>query len=191
MKLLTLPNILSMLRLVAAPLLALVFWLPSWTPIERDTANMIALVVFLLAAATDFVDGYLARKLNKQTALGKFLDPVADKILVITALLLLLEAGRAAGGACLLIIIREIFVSALREWAALFGHSETVKVSSLGKWKTALQMGAVGCLIAGDSFAINAQMAGILFLWLAAALAVWSMGNYCWAAWKIYSRPNR
>lgn len=182
------PNLLSITRLSAAPLLVAVFWLPQWTP---AAANIAATIVFGLAAATDFMDGYLARKNQQQSRLGGFLDPVADKILVVTALLLLLDAGRAAAAACLIIIGREVFVSALREWAALAGYSVAAQVSALGKTKTAAQMIAVPCLFAADSLGgVNVLPLGGVLLWVAALLAAWSMATYCRAVWRAHSAAN-
>ena len=196
-KILSAPNILSALRLAAAPLLAAAFWIPQWggAPAAGDIA---AFAVFAMAAATDFADGWLARKSGKQTQLGAFLDPVADKILVATALLLLLDAGRAAAGACLLIVGREILVSALREWSALSGRAAATKVSAMGKWKTGLQIAAVLFLFAADiadpmiaawlgyendSLQLVKNVGDVL-LWSAAALALWSMADYGRAAWR-------
>ncbi|MGI9306443.1 MAG: CDP-diacylglycerol--glycerol-3-phosphate 3-phosphatidyltransferase [Gammaproteobacteria bacterium] len=179
-----LPNALSLLRLCAAPVLAFVFWLPQWTAAGEKTAAAAAAAVFAAAAATDFIDGYWARKHRQQTRLGMFLDPVADKILVVTALLLLVDAGKAAPAASLLIIAREIFVSALREWAALNKAGESVKVSAAGKWKTGAQMAAVLFLFAGDLWGAPAVWAGSALLWAAAALAAWSMAEYARAAWR-------
>ena len=174
------PNILSLLRLAAAPLLVAVFWLSQKSGGE---SGIVAAALFIVAAITDFIDGYWARRHNLQTRIGAFLDPVADKILVTTALLLLLDAGLAAAGACLLIIGREVFVSALREWAALSGINEAVRVSAIGKWKTATQMTAIPCLFLSD-WQPAAAMAGAILLWAAAALATWSMAEYCRAIWR-------
>lgn len=179
MKALSFPNILSASRLAAAPLLAAVFWLPP-----PSIAGAAAAAVFLLAALTDFVDGYWARRHRQQTRLGAFLDPVADKILVATALLLLVDAGRAPVAASLLIIAREIFVSALREWAALAGAETTVRVSAAGKWKTAAQMTAVPFLFVGGAAAPLFAKIGAGILWAAALLAAWSMAAYCRSVWR-------
>ncbi len=179
------PNILSAARLAAAPLLAAVFWLPRWTDAPQAAADVAAAAVFAAAALTDFADGYWARRHRQQTPLGAFLDPLADKILVATALLLLVDAGSAPTAAVLLIVAREIFVSALREWAALAGTSGAVRVSAAGKWKTAMQMIAAPLLFLGGAL-WNPHLAeiGAVLLWAAAALAVWSMAEYCRAAWR-------
>lgn len=183
MNTLSFPNILSATRLAAAPLLVAVFWLPQWTSVSSSAADIAAAAVFIVAAATDFADGYFARRHRQQTRLGAFLDPVADKILVATALLLLVDAGRASAAASLLIIVREIFVSALREWAALAGDEKRVRVSATGKWKTAAQMIAAPLLFVGGGWTF-ALTAGAIFLWAAALLAVWSMAEYCRAVWQ-------
>ena len=178
------PNALSLARLIAAPALAFVFWLPQWTGASAAAAHGGAALLFALAAATDFIDGYWARKRGLQSRLGMFLDPVADKILVATALLLLVDAGKAPAAASLLIIGREIFISALREWAALNNAGKSLRVSASGKWKTAAQMAAVPCLFAGDILGAPVAQAGAGLLWAAAALSVWSMAAYCRAAWR-------
>ena len=183
MKLMTVPNILSASRLAAAPALAAVFWLPLWTSAPQNVADIAATALFLLAAATDFADGYWARRHRQQSRFGAFLDPVADKILVVTALLLLVDAGRAPVVASLLIVAREVVVSALREWAALAGAERAVRVSAAGKWKTATQMIAVPCLFAGDLLAF-ASVVGATMLWAAALLALWAMTAHCLALRK-------
>ena len=171
------PNILTYLRLAALPLLAAVFWLPT----EQAVADWAATVVFLSAALTDFLDGHLARKINQESKLGAFLDPVADKMLIIVALLLLIDAGRAPVLASMLIIGREVFVSALREWAALAGKSAAVRVSAAGKWKTATQMTAVALLFFGGNLGSMATVAvGEWVLWAAAVLSLWSLAVYCY-----------
>ncbi len=178
------PNALSLARLAAAPALAFVFWLPHWTATGENAAHAAAAVLFGLAALTDFIDGYWARKHRQHSRFGMFLDPVADKILVATALLLLLDAGKAPVAACLLIIGREIFVSALREWAAIGGIGDSLRVSAFGKWKTAAQMAAAPCLFAGGVLGAPVARAGEILLWAAAALSAWSMVEYCRAAWR-------
>lgn len=198
------PNALSAFRIASVPFLVAVFWLPDWAGVHPYAADIAAASLFGAAAISDFVDGWLARRHGWQTRLGAFLDPAADKMLVIAALLLLLDAERAAAAAVMLIVLREVVVSALREWAALTGIDAAVKVSSLGKWKTGMQMTAIPCLLAGDSvwriFGIFVPVAaghaspfvaaGEVFLWLSAALALWSMGQYCSAAWRAYKKSG-
>ena len=179
------PNWLSAGRAAAAPLLVALFWLPQWSTVSLRAAGIAAASLFIVAAATDFFDGYWARKYSKQTRLGAFLDPAADKLLVVTSLLLLLEAERAAGGACLLIIGREVLISALREWAARDGFIDAVQVVSSGKWKAGVQMTAIPCLFAADmEFLPLIAEAGKILLWIAALLATWSMVIYARAAWR-------
>lgn len=175
---------------MAAPGLVFVFWLPRWTEASAAFAAVSAAALFGLAAATDFIDGYWARKYRRQSRFGMFLDPVADKILVATALLLLVDAGSAPAAAALLIIAREIFVSALREWAAISGAGESLRVSAAGKWKTGAQMAAVPCLFAGEVFGEFVARAGAWLLWAAALLSAWSMAEYCRAAWASAGKKN-
>lgn len=180
-----------MARLVSAPALALVFWLPEWTAASAAAAHAAAAALFALAAATDFADGYWARKYGQHSRLGMFLDPVADKILITTALLLLVDANKAPAAAGLLIIGREVFVSALREWAALNNAADSLRVSAAGKWKTAAQMAAVLCLFAGEFLGAAVQQTGAVLLWAAAALAAWSMAAYCRAAWRAHGGADK
>ena len=175
------------MRLVAAPLLAVVFWLPQWTIAPVDAIYVITAILFIIAAITDFIDGYWARKKQQQTAWGKFLDPVADKILVTTALLLLANADQAPIVACMLIICREVFVSALREWAAINNLSSTTNVSIIGKIKTVAQMVAIPCLFIAP-LAPAAALAGAIILWIAAIFALWSMIEYSRSVWQMMKK---
>ena len=180
---LQLPIILTWGRLLSAPLLVAVFFLtPSpW----RDFASAI---VFLLAMMTDFWDGFLARRFKISTRFGAFLDPVADKILVVTALLLLLEQERAPFVAVLLIVWREFCVSALREWMASAGKRPVVTVSAVGKWKTGMQTAAIALLLhQADIFIVPTKAVGAACLWLATILALWSAILYFRAAWQVMS----
>lgn len=173
-----------MSRIAAAPLLAAVFYLPAWTGATADMANLAAAAFFGLAAATDFADGYLARRTRQRSRIGEVLDPTADKILVITALLLLLEAGRAPVIACWLIIARDVAMSGVREWAAPH-YAKATKVSMLGKIKTGVQIAAILFLLGGDSVLdLPLAVPGIVLLWIAAALSVLSLVGYCSAIWK-------
>ena len=178
------PNILTWSRVAAAPGLALAFYLPLFSPLSDGARDILATAIFLTAAATDFLDGFLARRLGRGSRFGAFLDPVADKILVTTALLLLVEDGRAHLAAAAVIICREICVSALREWMADVGERRRVNVSSLGKWKTAAQMTAIAFLFyRADLFGLPTGMVGQILLWVAALLTVVSMFFYLRAAW--------
>lgn len=178
-----LPNWLTLSRLLMAPLLVLVFYTAAaeW----RDPA---VTAIFLIAMITDFLDGYLARSKNSISALGEFLDPVADKILIITALLLLLAVGRAPLAAVLIIVMREVAVMALREWTALRGRQ--VKVSGYGKWKTVVQAVALSFLLYhADLFGLPVAVIGEWLLWLAALLSVVSLALY-WRAVRIGGEEN-
>jgi CDP-diacylglycerol--glycerol-3-phosphate 3-phosphatidyltransferase/cardiolipin synthase len=180
---LNLPILLTWLRILAIPLLIAVYFVPaSWaTPHERD---VIASLMFLAAAATDWADGYLARKWNQTSAFGAFLDPVADKLMVAAALIMLVQLGRADAIVATIIIGREITISALREWMAKIGASKNVAVSMLGKVKTAAQMLAIPCLLYFQAFfGFDLQLIGNWLIWIAALLTLWSMGYYLHMAW--------
>jgi cardiolipin synthase len=137
----TIPTLLTWARIVAIPLIVGVFYLPIAWVIE--TRNLIATVLFVVTALTDWLDGYLARRLNQTSAFGAFLDPVADKFLVCAALLVLVHLDRCNALLALVIIGREIAISSLREWMAQIGASKSVAVHMLGKWKTVMQMIAI------------------------------------------------
>jgi CDP-diacylglycerol--glycerol-3-phosphate 3-phosphatidyltransferase len=172
------PNLLTWLRILLIPVFVTVFYLSDQT-LAPALKNLIATSVFLLAAATDWLDGYLARKLNQTSAFGAFLDPVADKLMVAAALILLVKLGRADAILAFIIIGREITISALREWMAKVGASKSVAVSMLGKVKTAFQMAALILLLYSQPlFGIPCQVIGELLLYLAALLTLWSMGYY-------------
>ena len=172
----TLPTILTWTRIVAIPLIVGVFYL-SLPPHE---ANLIAALLFLAFAATDWLDGYLARKLNQTSAFGAFLDPVADKFLVCAALLVLVDLHRVHVFAALIIIGREIAISALREWMAKLGASKSVAVHMLGKLKTTMQMVAIPFLLYDGTVygVLHTRPWGQVLIWLAAVLTVWSMVYY-------------
>lgn len=173
----TLSNQLTISRVLLIPLLALVFYLPG------EAGHFGAALLFSLASLTDWLDGYLARRRDEVTAFGRFLDPVADKLLVATALVLLVEAGRTPALLAAIIIGREIVISALREWLAQV--SSIVHVSLLGKWKTAVQMIAIICLLLHeDILGMNMHLIGLVMLWLAALLTLWSAYEYLRDAWS-------
>ena len=179
-----LPNLLTWQRILAIPLLVAVYLVP-WEGWSMTSRNLVATVLFVLAAVTDWVDGYLARRLGQQTPFGAFLDPVADKLLVCVALVMLLELGRVDSGVAAIIIGREIAISALREWMATIGARRSVAVSSLGKLKTVLQLVAIPLLLFhGRLFgAIDTQRIGTWLIYVAAVLTLWSMGYYLKQAW--------
>ncbi|MDD2719989.1 MAG: CDP-diacylglycerol--glycerol-3-phosphate 3-phosphatidyltransferase [Gallionella sp.] len=172
------PNLLTWLRILLIPVFVTVFYLSDST-IPPPLKNLFAMSVFLLASLTDWLDGYLARKLNQTSAFGAFLDPVADKLMVAAALILLVKLGRADAVIAFIIIGREITISALREWMAKMGESKSVAVSMLGKIKTTFQMLAITLLLYHENlFGMDCQTVGSLLLYMAALLTLWSMGYY-------------
>lgn len=175
---LNIPNLLTWLRILLIPVFVTVFYLSDST-LSPHIKNVISAGVFLLAAITDWLDGYLARKLDQYSAFGAFLDPVADKLMVAAALIVLVELGRADAVIAFIIIGREITISALREWMAKLGESKSIAVSMLGKIKTAFQMIAIFMLLYHDQlFGIDFQLIGSWLLYVAALLTLWSMGYY-------------
>jgi CDP-diacylglycerol--glycerol-3-phosphate 3-phosphatidyltransferase/cardiolipin synthase len=175
---LNIPNILTWLRILLIPVFVTVFYLDDNT-LSPHLKNLFSTSVFFLAAFTDWLDGYLARKLNQFSAFGAFLDPVADKLMVAAALIVLVKLGRADAIIAFIIIGREITISALREWMAQLGESRSVAVSLLGKLKTTFQMIAILLLLYHDYLlGFNCQILGSLLLYLAALLTLWSMGYY-------------
>lgn len=180
---LNVPIILTWLRIAMIPLVVGLFYLPnSWVSVEwRDT---LAAGAFVLAALTDWFDGWLARRWNQTSAFGAFLDPVADKLMVCAALLVLLDLGRVDDFIALIIIGREITISALREWMAQIGASASVAVHRLGKFKTAAQMVAIPCLLYFRPLhGANMHWIGTALIVVAAVLTVWSMCYYLKRAW--------
>ncbi len=176
MKFWTIPTIMTWTRIVAIPLIVGVFYLD----IPEERCNLIASVMFVVFAATDWLDGYLARKLNQTSSFGAFLDPVADKFLVCAALLVLVHLQRADVFVALIIIGREIAISALREWMAMIGATKSVAVHMIGKAKTAVQMTAIPFLLYdGVLFGvIDTPLWGTWLIWASAILTVWSMVYY-------------
>jgi CDP-diacylglycerol--glycerol-3-phosphate 3-phosphatidyltransferase len=173
---LTIPTIMTWTRIVAIPLIVGVFYLP----LEPQTRNLVATVMFVSFALTDWLDGYLARKLNQISSFGAFLDPVADKFLVCASLLVLVHLSRADVFVALIIIGREIAISALREWMAQIGAARSVAVHMLGKLKTMVQMVAIPFLLFDGLLfgVIDTHLWGSWLIWIAAVLTVWSMIYY-------------
>jgi len=175
---LNIPNLLTWLRIMMIPVVIGIFyvpdvWLSSWH------RNLIATAVFAAAAITDWLDGYLARRLNQMSAFGAFLDPVADKLMIAAALIVLVELGRLNAVIAVVIIGREIAVSAMREWMAKIGQSKSVAVNLLGKVKTISQMIAVPMLLYHDRISVfNPQRVGTWLMYLAALLTLLSMFYY-------------
>ncbi len=179
-----LPNILTLVRIAFIPLFVVVFYLP-W-----EGRYLASAAIFGLAAGTDWLDGYLARKLDQQTPFGAFLDPVADKLIVASALIVLLQSQPTVAFtlSTVVIISREIVVSALREWMAEIGQRTNVAVSYVGKVKTTVQMIAIAALLATDPAKYPLLVnVGLILLYIAAVLTIWSMLMYLRAAWPLLS----
>jgi cardiolipin synthase (CMP-forming) len=177
------PIVLTWLRIAAIPLFVAILYVDeSW--LSQKQANIVSMWIFIVAAVTDWFDGYLARKLNQTSAFGAFLDPVADKLMVAAALIVLVELARIDAIVALIIIGREITISALREWMAQLGQSKNVAVSMLGKLKTVSQLVAIPFLLFDDMLfgLLNTRITGQILIWLSAALTLWSMVYYLKAA---------
>lgn len=189
------PNVLTLLRIALIPLFVVAYYIPAhW-------ANELAAGLFILAGITDWLDGYLARRLNQFSPFGAFLDPVADKLMIAAALVMLVADPRVYGSvldgrvfAIVVVVIlgREIAVSALREWMAEVGKRSRVAVSYIGKLKTMSQMFAIGFLIWRESvWNLPVLRIGEVLLYLAAGLTLWSMLVYLKAAWPNLVTPQR
>jgi len=172
----SIPNLMTWTRIAAIPFIVFVFD----APLDSETKNLVATVMFVLFALTDWLDGFLERKLNQTSAFGAFLDPVADKFLVCASLLVLVDLGRVDVIVALLIIGREIAISSLREWMALIGASKSVAVNLLGKLKTTLQMVAIPFLLFDGVLWgwIHTGATGRVLIWAAAFMTIWSMLYY-------------
>lgn len=175
----TIPTLMTWARICAIPLIVGVFYLPE-SMASMPEKNLVATIMFVVFALTDWLDGYLARKLNQTSSFGAFLDPVADKFLVCACVLVLVHMGRTDVFVALIIIGREIAISALREWMAQIGASGSVAVHMIGKLKTTVQMVAIPFLLFdGILFGVvNTHVWGIWLIWAAAVLTVWSMVYY-------------
>jgi CDP-diacylglycerol--glycerol-3-phosphate 3-phosphatidyltransferase len=181
-----LPNALTWFRVVAIPLIALVFYGPELFGWDESWARPAAGLLFGLAGITDYFDGYLARRLKLTSSFGAFLDPVADKLIVSTALVLLVQADPQITLALVAAIIigREITVSALREWMSQIGARAHVAVSIFGKWKTTLQIIGISFMLYREQLLfLPSYRIGEWLLYVAAALTLWSMIDYLRAAW--------
>jgi cardiolipin synthase len=177
------PNSLTWLRILLIPVFVGIFYMPA-EYIDPHWVNFTATLIFALAAITDWFDGYLARALDQTSAFGAFLDPVADKLMVAAALIVLVELERTGAIVALIIIGREIAISALREWMASIGERNSVAVASLGKIKTAAQMAAILLLLYYDPIdSIEIKFFGELLIAVAAFLTLLSMVYYLRAAW--------
>jgi cardiolipin synthase len=180
MKVLNVPNLITLSRIVLIPLIIAIYYVPdAWLSFQGK--NITATAIFIFAAVTDWLDGYLARKLNQMSAFGAFLDPVADKLIVVGALLVLLKEGRVDTVVALIIVGREIAISALREWMAKVGQAKSVAVAFIGKLKTVTQMIAVPLLLLYEDDVLgilNCQALGTILINVAAVLTVISMLYY-------------
>lgn len=174
-----LPTALTWLRIVLIPVFVGVYYLPA-SVLSMPAKNWLAMTVFALAAITDWADGYLARRWGQTSAFGAFLDPVADKLMVAAALIMLVWLDRAETWLAIIIIGREIAVSALREWMAQIGKSRSVAVAFIGKVKTGAQITAIIALLLYQPVipGIDTRLLGNVALWVAAALTLWSMVHY-------------
>jgi CDP-diacylglycerol--glycerol-3-phosphate 3-phosphatidyltransferase len=185
----TVPTMLTLLRIALVPVLVVLFYIPyHWS-------NVACVIVFVLAAITDIADGAIARSTGQISRFGAFLDPVADKIMVTTALVLLVQRQESYEAlfaiAAAVIVGREITISALREWMSEIGERALVSVSWVGKLKTIFQMTAIGFLLYHDPIGwIPVALIGELLLYTAAALTLWSMWTYLQAAWPAISNPR-
>lgn len=185
---LNLATMLTWIRIAAIPLIVLVFYLPP-----PEIMRPVACLIFTIAGVTDALDGYVARRLNLQSAFGAFLDPVADKLMVTTTLVIIVQADpRILVAAIAAIIIgRELTISALREWMAEVGARNVVAVSGYGKIKTVTQMVGLGCMLwTYPFFGIPVYTIGLVLLIVAAGLTLWSMAAYIRAAWPTLARSD-
>lgn len=171
---LTVPTILTLFRIALLPVMVVVFYAPF------RGANIAASAVFIAAALTDWLDGLIARRYGMISAFGAFLDPVADKLMVAAALIVLVWLGRAETYLAIVIIGREIAISALREWMAHLGQTKSVAVAAIGKIKTVAQMTAIIALLLWENVipGVSTPLLGKLALWVAAILTLWSMFHY-------------
>ena len=175
---LNVPILLTWLRIVMIPLVIGIYYCPD-TWLSPGEKNLVATVVFTVAAITDWLDGYLARKLDQTSAFGAFLDPVADKLMVAAALIMLVQLERVDAIVAVIIIGREIAISALREWMANRGQGASVAVNMLGKIKTISQMVAIPLLLYHDKIGdFDPGATGLLLIYVAAALTLISMIYY-------------
>lgn len=186
----SLPNILTWGRILLIPLLIVVFYIPDGM-LASSGKNLTAALIFTLAAITDWLDGYLARRFNQTTRFGAFLDPVADKLMVTTALVILVWLDRVGIFVAAIIIGRELAISALREWMAIIGESRGVAVSYIGKLKTGAQMIAIILLFLFEPiYFIPTYILGKILVYIAVVLTVWSMFYYIKKATVILAANN-
>lgn len=184
------PNILTLLRIALIPVFIGIYYLPE-ASLSLHYKHVLGTFIFWLASITDYLDGYLARKLNQHSAFGAFLDPVADKLMVAAALIMLVSFGQLNPIIAFIIIGREIAISALREWMAQLGGSKSTAVSMLGKVKTTFQMLAILFLLYHEKlFGVDTHLAGRWLIYIAALLTLWSMAYYLVLAWPEMTRKD-
>lgn len=183
-----LPIFLTWLRVALIPIFVAIFYLPNGV-LDPETRNLSGALIFAVAGITDWLDGFLARKLGQTSSFGAFLDPVADKLIVASALILLVELERTYGWLAMIIIGREIAISALREWMAEMGRRKSVAVATIGKFKTTAQMLSILLLLfAGPIIpGISTLVLGNIFMGVAAILTLWSMVYYLRVAAREFS----
>lgn len=178
---------LTWLRIALIPIFTVLFYLPKGI-VHWEIINWTAAAIFAIAGVTDWLDGYLARHLKQTSDFGAFLDPVADKLMVAVALILLVKLDRTYAWFAMIIIGREITISALREWMAQMGKRNSVAVASIGKFKTAAQMAAILMLLIDSpdlfGWGIDLQLIGNILMFIAVLLTIWSMVYYLKMAWK-------
>ncbi len=188
---LNIPNLLTWARILLIPLFLGVFYSP-WEWLNPRDQNLWATAIFVVAAVTDWLDGWAARKLAQTSAFGAFLDPVADKLMVAAALVILVQLGRVDAVIAFIIIGREIAISALREWMAKIGAARGIAVSFIGKLKTTAQMIAIPMLLYHDRISsLDPQRIGTWLIYGAAILTLWSMVYYLRKAWPEIVARNR
>ncbi|NLA89569.1 MAG: CDP-diacylglycerol--glycerol-3-phosphate 3-phosphatidyltransferase [Alcaligenaceae bacterium] len=191
MKSMNLPILLTWLRIAMIPLIIGLYYIPI-EGMNIPLRDWLGAGAFVVAAITDWLDGYLARRWNQTSAFGAFLDPVADKLMVCAALLILLDLGRVESYIALIIIGRELTISALREWMASVGARGSVAVNQLGKFKTAAQMAAIPCLMVYQTVVgIDLVLVGRVLIFIAAFLTLWSMFYYLSKAWPALKQADK
>jgi cardiolipin synthase len=185
------PILLTWLRIILIPLMIAVYYVPE-SLTQGLGRDLVATLIFIVAAVTDWLDGFLARRWNETSSFGAFLDPVADKLMVASALIILVELDRVDIILATIIIGREITISALREWMAQIGAHKSVAVSMIGKIKTVAQMISIPMLLYHAPIAgFNIQMIGTGLIYIAAVLTLWSMGYYMRMAWPHLIEQDR
>ena len=188
---LNIPNLLTWFRIVMIPVFITLFYVPEET-LSLHHKHLFSVILFVLAAITDWLDGYLARILNQSSAFGAFLDPVADKLMVAAALIMVVKLGQVDAIIAFIIIGREIAISALREWMAQLGESKSIAVSMLGKVKTTFQMIAIPFLLYQEPlFGLPTYQLGTLLIYVAALLTLGSMVYYLMLAMPQITRKSR